>query len=234
MSGRARTVLILTGATGLVGRAVARRLAGTERTLVLAARRPATLEALVADLGPEARAHPVVCDVTRPPQVEALMDTARTLGTVAQWVHATGLEVAGDLDQGSVEAWREMLEVNLLSAATVGRAFAAACGRRGGTAVWIGSRRSSWASPGDAVYAASKAALSSLAASFRAEPFAARLRLTLLEPAVVAEGRGAVLRPDDVAAAVAWLLDLPRAVEVTLLRLRHPGDRRPRPPRPRA
>lgn len=224
-------VLILTGATGRIGQALARQLAGPDRVLVAVGRDEQALARLTASLTPGARVHPVVCDVTREDQVDELFRQAGTQGAVRTWVHAAGLEVGGSIAGGDVEAWRRMLEVNVLSAAIMARGFLAHWDGRDAILVWIGSRRSKGPSPGDAVYAATKAALASLAVSLRAETKGTRLRLTLLEPAVVAAGRRAALEPAVVAATVKWLVDLPRSVEIPLLRLRHRLDHQPRPPR---
>jgi len=60
-------VVVITGASGGIGAALARRVAGSGRRPVLAARREPELRAVAAECGPDAVL--VVADVTRREQV---------------------------------------------------------------------------------------------------------------------------------------------------------------------
>lgn len=226
--------LLLTGATGGIGQALARRLAA-ERSLVLTARRQERLDALRAELPGRHMARAL--DLAAPKAAEQLLEGLPE--PVTCWVHAVGVEHAGPLIEGRVQDWRQTLETNTLSAALLAQLLLQRWdGRTPLQWIWIGSRRGLERSPGDALYAASKAGLWALARALRAEVEGSSFRLTLLAPAVVRatsirpEGAADLvgLWPQDVAEAVAWLLDLPAHVEVPYLELRHVADVAPKPP----
>jgi short-subunit dehydrogenase len=89
--------VILTGASSGIGEATARTLAGAGHRLVLAARRAELLEKLVQDLNPSGkRVIGVVCDVTKPEDLENLVARARAeFGPVQVLVNNAGVDSGG-------------------------------------------------------------------------------------------------------------------------------------------
>ncbi len=79
-----RRVVVITGASGGIGAALARRMGAEGHALVLAARRMDALEAVAREAAPDARA--VAADVTRRADVERIRDEAlRAFGHVDVW-----------------------------------------------------------------------------------------------------------------------------------------------------
>jgi NAD(P)-dependent dehydrogenase (short-subunit alcohol dehydrogenase family) len=108
-----RGVAVITGGSGGVGVACARRFAPGHR-LVLADVNPAALARAVATLDDEGIADvtTVVCDVRDPAAVAALVDAARAAGPLQTLAHTAGLSPS------MADAW-EILDVNLLGTMNV-------------------------------------------------------------------------------------------------------------------
>ncbi|HWK90722.1 MAG TPA: SDR family oxidoreductase [Luteimicrobium sp.] len=131
-----RTVLV-TGGSGGIGRAVARRFVAAGDTVVLTGRNPATL----ADAAAETGARSVACDVATPAGVEDLF--AREPGPYDVVVALAGGNTDFDGDaadelEGVAAAWRANLDANLLSTVLVVTA-ALPTMPRGGAVVTVGS-----------------------------------------------------------------------------------------------
>lgn len=105
-------VIVVVGATGGIGGAVARKLSAMGSQLVLAGRNAERLAALARELPGEVLAVPT--DITQPEQVQALMDQAvQTFGRIDGLVNAAGAGVMKQwnyLQPSDIEA---MLDVNL-------------------------------------------------------------------------------------------------------------------------
>jgi short-subunit dehydrogenase len=109
-----RTVLI-TGASAGIGAAAARRFAAEGAELVLAARRPAPLEELAADLRERgARAVAVPADVSRVESCRALVDRAvAECGGIDILVNNAGANYRGPIQDCDAEQLAAMVSVNL-------------------------------------------------------------------------------------------------------------------------
>jgi NAD(P)-dependent dehydrogenase (short-subunit alcohol dehydrogenase family) len=108
-------VVVITGASGGIGAALAERLARDGASLVLAARREAELRAVAARCGD--RAMVVVADVTRREDVRRVLDAAiARFGHVDVWVNNAGRGITRPVSQLTDEDLDDMLRVNLKSA----------------------------------------------------------------------------------------------------------------------
>ncbi|MDH4352086.1 MAG: SDR family oxidoreductase [Gemmatimonadota bacterium] len=82
-------VVVITGASGGIGAAVAERAAGRGATVVLVARRAAPLQAVAARCG--ATALPIVADVTRREEVRRIVaETLDRFGRLDVWINNVG------------------------------------------------------------------------------------------------------------------------------------------------
>lgn len=108
-------VVVITGASGGIGAALARLIGQQGGRPVLAARREPELKAAAASAGDQALA--VVTDVTRREDVERLLAAAlMKFGHVDAWVNNAGRGITKPVSQLRDEDVDEMMSVNLKSA----------------------------------------------------------------------------------------------------------------------
>jgi NADP-dependent 3-hydroxy acid dehydrogenase YdfG len=170
-----RKVLVCGGASG-IGRASAAHFAKAGAR-VLVADRLAPPEPMAADF------HPV--DVREPAQVDALFAAVQErLGAPDVLVSCAGVGVHERLTEGDPSKWAQVLEVNVLGALRLIRAFVPAMLERGGDVVVVSSVAARQAYPWGGAYAASKAALEMVAETLRLEA-QPKIRVTTLAPGVV-------------------------------------------------
>ncbi|KAA0927032.1 SDR family NAD(P)-dependent oxidoreductase [Streptomyces apricus] len=106
-----RTVVV-TGANGWIGGAIARRFAAEGANIVAAARRRDLLDALVDELGPE-RALAVTTDVTRREDLDAAMqEAADRFGGIDVLVSNAGNNFPRAFEDLTSEDWRHLMATN--------------------------------------------------------------------------------------------------------------------------
>ncbi|HUA05994.1 MAG TPA: SDR family NAD(P)-dependent oxidoreductase [Solirubrobacteraceae bacterium] len=153
--------VVLTGASGGLGHAIARAVAPRSADLVLTARRTEVLEPLAADLG----ARVVACDLSRREDVERLIAEA---GRVDVLIANAALPASGFLLELTEPEIDRMLEVNLRAPIALARAFAPGMAeRRRGHLAFISSLSGKTASPASSVYSATKFGLRGFALGLR-------------------------------------------------------------------
>ncbi|HKJ01794.1 MAG TPA: SDR family NAD(P)-dependent oxidoreductase [Longimicrobiales bacterium] len=107
-------VVVVTGASGGIGAALARTLGGRGEAIVLVARRKAELEAVAASCGGDALA--VVADVTRRQEVARVVDEALDrFGRIDVWVNNAGVGITrlpSELTDDDVD---DMMRINVKS-----------------------------------------------------------------------------------------------------------------------
>ncbi len=108
-----RKVAVITGAGSGIGKAVALALAKADYAVALAGRRPAALEEVAREAGPDAL--PVPTDVTDSASVNALFSrTAERFGRVDLLFNNAGTGAPpAPLEDLSFEQWRRVIETNL-------------------------------------------------------------------------------------------------------------------------
>ena len=173
-----RTVL-LTGATGGLGGAIARELAARGARLVLTGRRMDALAALADELGARA----IVSDLADPEAPDALLEEA---GAVDVLVANAALPASGQLESFSVEQLDRALTVNLRAPMLLARRLAPAMATRGdGHLLFMSSLSGKVAAPGTPVYAATKFGLRGFALALREDLRAAGVGVSVLSPGFV-------------------------------------------------
>jgi NADP-dependent 3-hydroxy acid dehydrogenase YdfG len=220
-------VVAITGAGSGIGEATAYELAARGARLVLGGRRAERLRAVADATGGVAQ----VTDVRRREDVQALVDRAvSTYGRLDVLVGNAGVASVRPLDDLDVDAWDEMIDVNLRGVLH-GVAAALPVFRRqaSGHVVTVVSTAGLRIVPGQAVYAATKNAVRTLSEGLRQEA-GPDLRVTAVSPGVTAtefitvsgvadspRGREAAemaMPPDAVARAIAFAIEQPAGVDV--------------------
>lgn len=205
MSGRlaGRRVLV-TGATGGLGAAVARAFAREGASLALVARDVGRLDALTAELGEVAAT--VAADVGSWREVfRAVSESADTLGGLDAVVNAAAIDTVwkpvGDLP---VEEWDRAIAVNLSGTFYVCRATLPLLAEEGGSIVNFTSVAGLRAWAEDAAYNASKAGIELLTRTIAVEYGPRGVRANCLAPGVIDAGMtDAITDADERAALVA-------------------------------
>lgn len=155
--------VLLTGATGGLGHAIARALAQRGAHLVLTGRRAEVLEPLASEIGGVA----VAADLSDREDVGRLV---RESGRVDVLVANAALPASGELSDYSVEQIDRALEVNLRAPIVLARLLGEGMAeRRRGHLVFISSISGKVPSPGSSLYNASKFALRGFAGAMREE-----------------------------------------------------------------
>jgi short-subunit dehydrogenase len=162
----------VTGASGGIGRAIARELALQGSSVVLVARRGGALEQLAAEIrSAGGRAECVAGDITDPEVRRRALDCAReSFGGIDILVNNAGRGAMGRFADASAERLREVFELNFFAAAELTReAVPLLVQGRQPIVVNIGSILGHRATPRNSEYCASKFALRGLTESLRAE-----------------------------------------------------------------
>jgi 3-oxoacyl-[acyl-carrier protein] reductase len=220
-------VAIITGAGSGVGRATAHALAKAGLSTVLVGRSRQSLEAtatVVADEGGTALVAPAdVADEIAITDVVA--QTVSTYGKVDVLINAAGVGLYGPVDRYPLSAWQQTIATNLTGVFLLCRAVVPIMRDHGsGTIISIGSGAGKQGYADLAAYSASKFGLIGFMQSLAAEVGDAGIRVSTILPGsiltdfggrTVADKQSAIaqgkryLQPDDVAAAVLYLLNQP-------------------------
>lgn len=223
------SVAVVVGAARGIGAAIVRRLSANGVSVVAVDRDDAA-DARFDKAAPRA----VVRGDARSDAVihEALTAAAQLPGELRHLVHLAYVQRPSPIDTVDAAAWAEIFDVGVRSAWSAAGAFARVA-TTPASIVLTSSIQAAQPHPGNAAYAAAKAAVQSLTRSLAVELGPAGIRCNAVTPAYVAVERNATARrdadaresiaarnplhhvvgPDDVAEVVAFLLsDAARAV----------------------
>jgi NAD(P)-dependent dehydrogenase (short-subunit alcohol dehydrogenase family) len=222
----------ITGGASGIGRATAVALARDGNDVTVSDRDAGGLESLAADAG--VTVEPL--DVSRSDDVLRAAGRVLAGGDLDALVNCAGINVPErHLDALTIEAWDRVVDVNLSGIFYCVHAVLPHMRANGaGTIVTIASwaaRNLAWF-PG-AAYNASKRALLALTETLNLEVTGEGLRATVVLPEAVdtpilgqrpgglppAEVRARMLRPEDVADAIVWVLSLPPHVCINELQI---------------
>ncbi len=187
---------LVTGATGGIGGAIARRLHEQGATVGLSGTRVERLEALAGDLG--TRAHVLPCDLGDPDAVDGLVKQAEAaMGQVDILVNNAGITRDNLLMKLKDDDWQAVIDVNLTAAFRLSRAAVRGMmRRRWGRIVNITSVVGVTGNPGQGNYAAAKAGMIGLSKSLAAEIASRNVTVNCIAPGFIETAMTDVL-PED-------------------------------------
>ena len=219
--------VLLTGATGGLGQAIARALRSKGADLILTGRRVDVLEPLAAELSARALA----VDLSDASEIDRLLAEA---GDVDILVANAALPASGTLDSFSTEQIDRALDVNLRAPIVMAHALAPRMLSRGrGHLLFMSSLSGKTGTAGSSMYNATKFGLRGFAMAMRAELHGSGVGVSAVFPGFIREAgmfaeaqvelpRGVGTRsPEDVAKATVGAIERNRGeVDVAPLSLR--------------
>ncbi|MEV6021027.1 SDR family NAD(P)-dependent oxidoreductase [Streptomyces sp. NPDC051997] len=241
------TVALVTGASSGIGAATARALAAQGAAVALLGRRRERLEELAGELrGEGGTASVVAADITdRSRAAEAVEAVVSELGRLDTVVNNAGTMGVGPVEDSPLDEWERMIEINVRGLLYVTHAAlphllrAAESSPRGvADLVNISSTAGRVARPGTAVYNLTKFGVNGFTEALRQEVVRKRVRVSVVEPGTVDTelsshlrdgAREAVerqveglelLRPEDIADAVSYIVTRDRRVAVNEILVR--------------
>ncbi|RNL84458.1 SDR family oxidoreductase [Halostreptopolyspora alba] len=176
-AGKSRAPVLLTGATGGVGRETTRALTERGFRVYAAARNPGALAG-------SANVHPIRLDVSDPASVASAAEELRAQGetSLSGVVNNAGIIVQGPLELVPDDELRRQFDVNVHGPARVIRAFLPFLRESRGRLINITAGTARLASPFLSPVSASKAALQSISDALRVELAAFNVPVVVIEP----------------------------------------------------
>ncbi len=218
------SVFVVLGATGGIGAALCRRLAARGSRLTVAARDPQRVRELAAELD----ALPVPLDATCPEHLErCLTDTIEHHGRLDGVASCVGSFLLKPAHLTTDDEWAATIATNLTTAFLTVRAAARVMTRTGGSIVLSSSAAARLGLANHDAIAAAKAGVLGLVLSAAATYAGRGIRVNAVAPGMVRtplmsrltsdeaalkksvslHALGRIGEPDEVASAIAWLLD---------------------------
>ena len=207
--------VMVTGATGGIGRAIVSALAADGHQVTAIGRDAERLHSLGA-------VQAVTADLAEPQRLGAAIEPPARLDAL---VHCAGVALSAIAPVAGTDAaaWEETMAVNVIAAAELTRLMLPALRQARGHVVFVNSSRGVRGVAGWSAFAASKAALRELADSLRQEEAGNGVRVTTIYPGGTATGHlrdirtafgdeydaQKLIRPETLAAMVAWVLAAP-------------------------
>jgi 3-hydroxy acid dehydrogenase/malonic semialdehyde reductase len=230
-----KDTVLLTGAAGGLGRAIARAVMASGRSIVLVDRNADALAAFSAELGE--KAHAVCLDITDHAGVDRILDgLPADFRQIDILINNAGHDIGGRtrFDQGSADDWTDIIRTNLIGTMRMSRAvLPEMVTRNHGHVVNISSINAVRIVPDMAAYSASKAGIRMFTETIRGELAETAIRITEILPGLARTGiivtryRGdrekeqayfdqfkIALDPEDVARVILFALDQPPHVQI--------------------
>lgn len=216
-------VALVTGATGGIGEAIARRLHLQGATVVISGRRQDALAELAEDL--KERVYCYIADISNPEQMAGMIDGAEALaGGIDILVCNAGITKDNLILRMKDDEWKQVLETNLSSTFYLNKqAVKKMIRRKWGRIINITSVVGITGNPGQANYAAAKAGMIAMSKSIASEVASRHITVNCVAPGFIKTAMTDVLSedqkaqilknipygelgtPDDIAASVLYL-----------------------------
>ena len=222
-------VAAITGAASGIGLACAKAMLGAGAEVVLVDRAGDRLQALCAELGPQA--HPLVVDLLDPASVATMVPGILGQSGRLDIFHANaGAYVGGDVHGGDPDAWDRMLNLNINSVFRTIHAVLPHMVERGSGDIVVTSSVAGFVPVMvEPVYTASKHAVQAFVHTLRRQVMKHGIRVGEVAPGPVvtallddwpkekmddAIAKGSLIEPGEVAQAVLFMLTRPRNVTI--------------------
>jgi short-subunit dehydrogenase len=180
-------LVLITGASSGIGRALALQFAQQGATVALLARREDRLQALEAEVkSGGGKAIAVPCDVARDGQLQrAIAAIHASVGPIDVVVANAGFGVSGELETLVLDDYRRQFETNVFGVLRTIHATLDDLKERKGVLVVLGSVAGYVAQPGSSPYSMSKFAVRALAESITPELKVHGIKVVLVSPGFV-------------------------------------------------
>lgn len=223
-------VVIITGASSGIGAATARLLADYNCKLTLAARSESKLNALAESLKTETLVIPT--DMTAPGEITRMVEeTIKQFGRVDVMFANAGVYIPGDVADGDPDAWTNLLNVNIDAVFRCVHAVLPQMKAQQSGDILVSSSISGFVDiHWEPIYSASKHAIQGFVHTLRRQVAKDGIRVGAVAPGAVANelwgfsdtaeieqlsvGEHRYLRSEDVAQAVAFMLNQPPHVTI--------------------
>ncbi|PRY14055.1 SDR family NAD(P)-dependent oxidoreductase [Kineococcus rhizosphaerae] len=175
-------VFLVTGASRGLGRAIAEAAAAAGHHVLATARRPETLDDLVA--ASDGRVRAAALDVTDAAAAQrAVAAAVEAFGRLDVLVNNAGYANLGSVEDTPLDDFRAQVETNLLGVVTLTKAALPVMRRQGGGhVVQVSSVGGRMATPGLGAYQAAKWAVGGFSEVLAAETAGLGIKVTVLEP----------------------------------------------------
>ena len=192
-------MIAITGASSGIGEATALACANAGAAVALAARRSERIEALAERISDDGgRAIAITTDVGDEDQSRAFIERAHSeLGRLDVLVNNAGVMLLGPIEGAPTEEWRRMIDVNVFGVLYCTHAALPLMRAQGsGHIVTISSVAGRVARAGSGVYNLTKWGVGAFSEALRQEVTEHDIRVTLIEPGMVATELGSHNRPE--------------------------------------
>jgi NAD(P)-dependent dehydrogenase (short-subunit alcohol dehydrogenase family) len=182
----ANKVVMVTGATSGIGRAVARRFAEGSARVVAIGRDKAALREVEKEIREPNDSSVIAADVTSADEMQrAVDDTIERCGRLDVLVNAAGHLTAGTIENTSITAWDAMMNVNLRAVFQLMQLATPHLIKTQGNIVNLSSVTGLRSFPGVLAYCVSKAAVDQLTRCAALELAPKKVRVNAVNPGVV-------------------------------------------------
>lgn len=190
--------VLVTGATGGIGKAIAVAIHQQGATICITGRNVANLEALKSELG-NTRVEIIPSDLSDMAQVEALVPAAEAqMGGLDTIINNAGITKDGLMMRMKDEDFQDVIRMNLESAFRLSRAALKPMGKnRFGRIINISSIVGVTGNPGQANYCAAKAGLIGMSKALAAEMASRNITVNCVAPGFIATPMTDVLTEDQ-------------------------------------
>ncbi|RAK00286.1 NADP-dependent 3-hydroxy acid dehydrogenase YdfG [Larkinella arboricola] len=228
--------IIISGGTTGIGRAIAILLGSYGAHIFTFGRNQEPLdETLTAIREAGGQADGIIADSSKPEDIQRVFQQAEEkLGGLDILINSAAL-AAGSISEMEDADWRYVIETNLAGyLATTKEALNRMQPQKRGHIVLIGSMSADVREEGSSVYVATKAAIQGFAESLRKEVNKDGIKVSLVEPGAVGsdmqpttteeerenEKTGEMLRAEDIAVCVHYILTQPQRCDVVSIQIR--------------